>query len=85
VARSSGQEPAREPRIVPFIRLRCSACRRARGAYLTRATRGAAGIPAIGDFVPVCPHHRTIWAPGMGPGSEPPPPGSGWQDRTPPV
>lgn len=61
-----------EPRIVPFIRLRCADCRRARGAYLLRAARGVAGLAARGAVIPVCPHHQTIWAPGEGPGSSPP-------------
>ncbi|MCL9762269.1 hypothetical protein [Frankia sp. AiPa1] len=61
-----GEQP-----IVPFIRLRCATCRRARGAYLARVARGMAGIPARGGHVPLCPHHRTLWAPGEGPDAEP--------------
>ncbi|OHV42171.1 hypothetical protein BBK14_11150 [Parafrankia soli] len=74
-------EAAREP-VVPMLALvACNKCRRRRGAQL-HATGSVEPIPEHGT----CPHGkplRKVWAPGHGPGSEPPE-DSGY-DRTPPV
>lgn len=59
-------EERRDKPLVSFIRLRCNSCRRARGAYLARVGKRGAD-PHAPDFVPVCPHHATVWAPGRGP------------------
>jgi hypothetical protein len=74
-------EPAR---LVPFIRVRCNACRRAWSRAVADGRKGGFGLPKLGRGMPVCPHFRTVWAPGHGPGSAPPA-GSGFSDRSPPV
>jgi hypothetical protein len=70
-------------RLVPFVRVRCNPCRRVVSREMENARKGGFGLPKMEKLVRVCPHYKTVWAPGEGPGS-PPPEGSGW-DRTPPV
>ncbi|WP_322759950.1 hypothetical protein [Frankia sp. Cr2] len=70
-----------ETPVVPMLALvACNKCRRRRGAQL-HATGAVEPIPETGT----CPHGkplRTVWAPGYGPGAEPPPE-SGWDTRPP--
>lgn len=74
-------------RLVPFVRLRCNPCRRAVSRETANEHKGGAGLPKVLERkIGICPHHRTVWAPGEGPGSgRKPPPGSGWSDRRGPV
>ncbi|WP_322753805.1 MULTISPECIES: hypothetical protein [unclassified Frankia] len=58
----------------------CNKCRRQRGAQF-HATGSVEPVPEEG----VCPHGkplRTVWAPGYGPGAEPPA-NPGWDTRPP--
>ncbi|WP_322770300.1 hypothetical protein [Frankia sp. Cr1] len=75
------EAPAGETPVVPMLALvACSKCRRRRGAQL-RSTGAVEPIPETGT----CPHGkplRKVWAPGHGPGSEPPAE-SGWDTRLP--
>jgi threonine dehydrogenase-like Zn-dependent dehydrogenase len=73
-------EPEGDPVVVPMLRVRCNQCRRARSRFLANQRKGGAGEPRLGGFVPVCTHYETVWAPGFGPGSEPPE-DSGWEAR----
>jgi hypothetical protein len=66
------QGPEPEERIVPFIRVRCNKCRRAVSREMDNARKGGAGLPRIERTIGICPHYKTVWAPGMGPGTEPP-------------
>jgi hypothetical protein len=71
--------------MVSAVRVRCNKCRRERAEYLANQRKGGLGLPKVETPVPVCPHYETIWAPGYGPGSEPPE-DSGWETRPePPV
>jgi hypothetical protein len=72
-----------EERMVTAIRPECRECRRERaGRARSGIDRGWKGERPGGER---CPHLPTIWAPGFGPDSEPPP-GSGWDTRPqPPV
>ncbi|MCK9920629.1 hypothetical protein MXD61_01675 [Frankia sp. AgPm24] len=63
----------------------CPRCRRERARTLRAARTGAAarrGLPRLTLHRPVlrCPHIPDVWAPGFGPGAEPPS-GSGWPTR----
>lgn len=69
---------------VSMIRVRCNPCRRRVSREMENARKGGAGLPRLDRSLGTCPHYETVWAPGYGPDSEPPP-GSGWGDRTPPV
>jgi hypothetical protein len=61
--------------MVTAIRVQCPACRRARAAGLRHVKWGER--PTRG----LCPHYRTVWAPGYGPGS----PRRPWRTSPPPV
>lgn len=77
------EDPVPEPpteQIVPFVRVRCNKCRRAVSREMENARKGGAGLPRMGATLGICPHYKTVWAPGMGPGSEPPE-DSGWETR----
>ncbi|WP_256789876.1 hypothetical protein [Frankia sp. AvcI1] len=61
----------------------CNKCRRERAASLRR--RGAAAVSGLPGLtlqptVTGCTHLPEVWAPGFGPGAEPPE-GSGWETR----
>ncbi len=79
-AGAADQPSAASEQVVPMLRVRCNKCRRARAQYLANQRKGGAGLPRLGRPVPVCPHYETVWAPGFGPDSEPPP-DSGWETR----
>jgi hypothetical protein len=77
------EDGASSERLVSMIRVRCNPCRRAWARAYANQRKGGFGLPKMERPVPTCPHYKTVWAPGFGPGAEPPE-DSGW-DWTPPV
>lgn len=77
--------PTGPPPEVHALFVQCPECRRARAANRRNARSGGAAVSGLPDLTlqPAakwCPHYPEVWAPGFGPGSEPPE-DSGWETR----